>query len=172
MKLKNKKTGEIVDVESLGHANSLKGKFGYQVTLSWKIDEHLDACKTYNSLAELNEEWEDYEEPETFWYMTAWGDVKEYSQDQFAIKQKIAIGNYFETKEEAEKAVEKLKAVAKLKEFGFRFIDWELDMKTVADGKIWFDIGINTEWDAERLLELKPEAKESLDILFSQEGEE
>ena len=42
MKLRNKKTGEIVDVESLGHADSLKGKFGYQVTLSWKIDEHLD----------------------------------------------------------------------------------------------------------------------------------
>lgn len=57
MKLKNKKTGEIVDVESLGHADSLKGKFGYQVTLSWKIDEYLDTCKTYNSLAELNAEW-------------------------------------------------------------------------------------------------------------------
>lgn len=64
MKLKNKKTGEIVDVESLGHADSLKGKFGYQVTLSWKIDEYLDTCKTYNSLAELNEEWEDMPEEE------------------------------------------------------------------------------------------------------------
>ena len=62
MKLRNKKTGEIVDVESLGHADSLKGKFGYQVTLSWKIDEHLDTCKTYNSLAELNAEWCDIED--------------------------------------------------------------------------------------------------------------
>lgn len=64
MLLKNKKTGEIVDVESLGHADSLKGKFGYQVTLSWKIDEHLGTCKTYNSLAELNAEWEDAPEEE------------------------------------------------------------------------------------------------------------
>ena len=95
MKIKNKKTGEI--------------NYG---------DLHLD---DFESLAELNEEWEDYEEPETFWYMTAWGDVKEYSQDQFAIKQKQAIGNYFETEEEAEKAVLKLKAWKRLKDKGFRF---------------------------------------------------
>lgn len=96
MKLKNKKTGEIFDGDVFSFGD-------------------------INSLAELNEEWEDYEEPKTFWYMTAWGDVKEYSQDQFAVKQKQAIGNYFETKEEAEKAVEKLKSWKRLKEKGFFF---------------------------------------------------
>jgi hypothetical protein len=61
MKLRNKKTGKIVDVESLGHDDSLKEKFGYQVTLSWKTEyENLSQCKDYTSLAELNEEWEDY----------------------------------------------------------------------------------------------------------------
>lgn len=61
MKLRNKKTGEVVDVESLGHAASLKEKYGYQVTLSWKTEyENLSQCKDYHSLAELNEEWEDY----------------------------------------------------------------------------------------------------------------
>lgn len=65
MKLRNKKTGEIVDVESLGHAESLKEKYGYQVTLSWKTEyENLSQCKDYESLAELNEEWEDYEPTE------------------------------------------------------------------------------------------------------------
>lgn len=65
MKLRNKKTGEIVDVESLGHAESLKEKYGYQVTLSWKTKyENLSQCKSYESLAELNDEWEDYKTAE------------------------------------------------------------------------------------------------------------
>ena len=65
MKLRNKKTGEIVDVESLGHAESLKEKNGYQVTLSWATEyENLSQCKDYHSLAELNEEWEDYKPAE------------------------------------------------------------------------------------------------------------
>lgn len=65
MKLRNKKTGEIVDVESLGHAESLKEKYGYQVTLSWKTKyENLSQCKSYEFLAELNDEWEDYKTAE------------------------------------------------------------------------------------------------------------
>lgn len=65
MKLRNKKTGKIADVESLGHAESLKEKYGYQVTLYWKTEyENLSQCKDYDSLAELNEEWEDYEPKE------------------------------------------------------------------------------------------------------------
>ena len=64
MKLRNKKTGEIVDVESLGHAKSLKEKNGYQVTLSWATEyEYISQSKDYHSLAELNEDWEDVKEP-------------------------------------------------------------------------------------------------------------
>lgn len=63
MKLRNKKTGEIKDVESLGHERSLKDKYGPQITLSWNTEyENLSECRTYNSLAELNEEWEDMPE--------------------------------------------------------------------------------------------------------------
>lgn len=101
MKLRNKKTGEIINNNGI---NFSEGNY-----------------KTYNSIAEFNEEWEDYEEPKNFWYMTSWGDVHEYSERQFAIKQKQAIGNYFESKEEAEKAVGKLKAWKRLKDGGFRF---------------------------------------------------
>ena len=117
MKLKNKQTGEIVDVESLGHADSLKGKFGYQVTLSWKIDEHLDTCKTYNSLAELNAEWEDAPEPKEYWYIAELcaGLQKKQDTDNGEDRFNKQIGNYFETKEEAEKAVEKLKAWKRVK---------------------------------------------------------
>lgn len=61
MKLRNKKTGEVVDVESLGHAESLKKKNGFQVTLSWPTKyKNLSQCKSYTSLAQINEDWEDY----------------------------------------------------------------------------------------------------------------
>ena len=154
MKLRNKRTGEIIIL----------------------IDHIFD---NYNSLAELNEEWEDYQEPKEYWFIrdcsSIRGDTKgigyspESNNDTARYRKEI--GNYFETQEEAEKAVEKLKALAKLKQYGFRFIDWELDMKTVADGKIWFDIGLNTEWNAEQLLKLNTEVKESLDLLLGGEDE-
>lgn len=169
MLLKNKKTGEM----------GIINYFDNQSIVIYPIDENWDAKGdkkyVYHSLAELNEEWCDYEEPKEYWFIDEFGLVQKeieyyYEENKEAVHDKrIAVGNYFESKEEAEKAVEKLKAWKRLKEFGFRFIDWELDMKTVADGKIWFDIGINTEWDAERLLELKPEVKESLNILFGGE---
>lgn len=108
MKVKNKKTGEIADIEINSHHLTIVYEDG-------RVEQFF-----FDSLKDLAD-WEDYEEPETFWYMTAWGDVKEYSQDQFAIKQKIAIGNYFDSREEAEKAVEKLKAWKRLKDKGFSF---------------------------------------------------
>ena len=139
MKLRNKKTGEIVDVESIGHADSLKGKFGYQVTLSWKIDEHLCTCKTYNSLAELNEEWEDYEEPKEWWFIDCTGSIK-HGDGLFTEKSYIEgikeIGNYFETEEEAEKAVEKLKAWKRLKDNGFKVETYGYDRETVKNGRV------------------------------------
>ena len=97
MKLRNKKTGEI----NLG-------------------DLHLD---DFNSLAELNDEWEDYEEPKEYWFINNYDRIeKEKGPDDawFVIKLK-EIGNYFETKEEAEKAVEKLKAWKRLKDNGYEF---------------------------------------------------
>lgn len=164
MLIRNKKTGEIYKIEDIDLGNNADG--------IW-----LGMTK-YTSLAKLNEEWEDYEEPKEYWFINDLDrepmkcELRHCSVRSFTEwgKKRKQIGNYFETREEAEKAVEKLKAWKRLKDNGFRFIDWELDMKTVADGKIWFDVGTNTEWDAERLLELKPEVKESLDLLFG--GEE
>ena len=133
MRLRNKKTGEIVEVESIGHADSLKEKFGWQVTLSWKIDEYLDTWKTYDSLAELNEEWEDIpeEEPKTFWYIDDAGVLQIDEVLCSVINMRKSIGNYFETREEAEKAVEKLKAWKRLKDKGFEFDHWEYEFSIV-----------------------------------------
>ena len=103
MKLKNKKTGEIVEATD------------------------FNIMSDYNSLAELNEEWEDYEEPITYYYISDFGairegDVGKFVEDEIARKE---IGNYFETPEEAEKAVEKLKAWKRLKDKGFKFERWQ-----------------------------------------------
>lgn len=105
MKLRNKKTGQIIEP----YIHTLDGK-------------------EFNSLAELNEEWEDYhEEPKDFYYINENGGVLKYipfdpdGEDKVYMKYQDAIGNYFETKEEAEKAVEKLKAWKRLKDKGFRF---------------------------------------------------
>lgn len=136
MRLKNKKTGEIVEVESLGHEESLKEKFGYQVTLSWELDENLGTCKTYTSLAELNEEWTDApKEPKEFYFIDQFMSVSKGVVDdvEYAGRHKAVnyakktsnnlktAGNYFETKEEAELAVRKLKAWKRLRDKGFEF---------------------------------------------------
>lgn len=71
----------------------------------------------------MNEEWKDYEEPKEYYYIADFGAVREGDVGKFVEDEKSRkkIGNYFETKEEAEKAVEKLKAWKRLKDKGFRF---------------------------------------------------
>ena len=103
MKLRNKKTGEIILTSNLFAANK-KSRWYYE------------------SLKEFNEEWEDYEEQKG-WYIDISCTVR--PAEPFFGAKNIDIlkqcGNYFETKEEAEKAVEKLKAWKRLKDKGFRF---------------------------------------------------
>ena len=107
MKLRNKKTGEIV---------SLEGELLF--------DNEVMLLKQYNSLAELNEEWEDYEEPEStikdVWFNST-----------------IANGHFVEidfiSDEEAEKAVEKLKAWKRLKDGGITFKNWTINQTGTID---------------------------------------
>lgn len=68
----------------------------------------------------------DYKEPEVAYYIDSQGDVFVFGDtesDDWTKEE--AIGNYFETKEEAEKAVEKLKAWKRLRDKGFRFEGWD-----------------------------------------------
>ncbi|MEE0887912.1 MAG: hypothetical protein U0L97_01710 [Candidatus Saccharimonadaceae bacterium] len=133
MKLKNKKTGEM----------GVINYFDNQSIVIYPIDENWNAKGdkkyVYHSLAELNEEWQDYEEPKDFWYiddfMIVCGTEGEFTTPDLAsftkkdIEKLKAIGNYFESKEEAEKAVEKLKAWKRLKDKGFRFCSWFYDIE-------------------------------------------
>ena len=135
MKLRNKKTGEIVDT----------GKKTLQVNSDGRRFMVLD--KVYESLAQLNEEWEDYKEPKEFYFIDQFMSVSkgvvddvEYAGRHNAVNYakktsnnlKTA-GNYFETREEAEKAVEKLKAWQRLKDKGFKFAGF-------SEGKINFKL--------------------------------
>lgn len=116
MKLKNKKTGEIGNLVNRGLED--------ERIWVW-IDNISKPEYRYNSLAELNEEWEDYEEAKEYWYIDYDGGILCGETDNSSTeKMMISIGNQFETLEEAEKAVEKLKAYKRLKEKGFRFTGW------------------------------------------------
>ena len=162
MKLRNKKTGEIADLEHKGLVRSNpKGKL-----VVWKTN--ANDFEEYNSLAELNEEWEDYEKPkdDSLWWIDFDGEVvkdkaTEYDTDDEGMK---AIGNYFDTKEEAEKAVEKLKAWKRLKDKGFRFCPVD---RYEALGGNGFDIPITATMPPEAYTDVG--VSKDLDILFGGE---
>ena len=124
MKLKNKKTGEIrnaVDIDMYTDSVYLKVSNG----------EFDNETIEYRSLAELNEEWQDVpEEPKEYWAIDCFSPdgelVSQFGRcSERIIENRKQIGNYFETKEEAEKAVEKLEAWKRLKDSGFRFTGFE-----------------------------------------------
>ena len=88
----------------------------------------------FETLKGMNKMFEDYEEPKEHYFITEYGEV--FSLNEYEGLNNVAnvedyktIGNYFETKEEAEKAVEKLKAWKRLKDARFEFgtIKYNLD---------------------------------------------
>ena len=114
--LQNKSTGEI------GCLVCSFGKTPEKITVVEYIDgKRGSKVWYYNSLAELNEEWCDYEEPKEYWYIDWNGEVCRSDIHDERTEQMKQIGNFFKTEEEAEKAVEKLRAWKRLKDKGFRF---------------------------------------------------
>lgn len=153
MKLRNKKTGEIKNVRM-----SYREDTAPIVISETTCDENGQSQGwPYNSLAELNEEWEDYEEPKAY-YIGRCGTIEEFDPtNDIALTEMLKeIGNYFETKEEAEKAVEKLKAWKRLKNKGFQFESWWGGSKDIS---FWVDT------------EIDEDIAKDLDLLFSQEGD-
>lgn len=113
MKLRNKKTGAIYSIEDIDLRNNVDGV--------WL------GMTCYKSLASLNAEWEDVqEELKEYWYIDYDGGILLGKEDSSsAEKMMINIGNHFDSLEEAEKAVEKLKALKRLKDKGFVWQGWE-----------------------------------------------
>jgi len=130
MRLKNRRTGEVKEVIVGGYPVSGKTKMWECSEVDTNEETGYKSLGTYTSLAELNEEWKDYEESKdnNYWYIDDFGriqfsseildEVGEHPNNWMARK---LFGNYFETQEEAEKAVEKLKAWKRLKDDGITY---------------------------------------------------
>ena len=164
MKLRNRKTGEIANLESKG---LLKSDNNNHIIV---YPDGTLKYYAYNSLAELNEEWEDYEEPKEYWFINDLDgtpmkcELRSNIRDFVEwIKKRKQIGNYFETKEEAEKAVEKLKAWKRLKDDGLKIRKYELNGGTDRNGCFTGDICITLDIS-------KPVYEDILQLLFG--GEE
>ena len=145
MKLRNKKTGEIVDFDIFAtskylNRREIKTNFGKPI-----------------SLAELNEEWQDYEEPKEYWFIGYDSQIESISEednDARCIELDKEIGNYFETKEEAEKAVEKLRAWKRLKDKGFRFDCWDENHHNLGIAEFSFPSVENSVYEFQKDLDL------------------
>ena len=151
MRLRNKKTGEIGKL----HCDMNVSPAKYGVFEDTDIRGHY---WEYNSLAELNEEWEDYEEPKEYYWIDSITSTIQCAKIGSGGKYeefRKSIGNYFETEEEAEKAVEKLKAWKRLKDKGFQFESWFGWSKDIS---FWIDT------------EIDEDIAKDLDLLFG--GEE
>lgn len=160
MKLRNKKTGEI------GYLTAGRGVDHYVVA-----DDNWKSCGRYKSLAELNDEWEDApEEPKEYWvvdYLECGVDKLTYDPGSPEIDEfNKQIGNYFETEEEAERAVEKLKAWKRLKDKGFRFTGWDTN-----EGIRGVDFEVPDSFFSEHNHScISDETRNDLDLLFWSEG--
>lgn len=135
MKLKNKKTGEI------GYLYANKNE-NYNV-----LDENDKVLAVYETLEAVVGEWQDYEEPKEYWYMDYAGFIRSAARTGNSWEVQKKIGNCFETKEEAEKAVEKLKAWKRLKDKGFRFKDYtrKFDGFKRVDGSVFIIAELDDE---------------------------
>ena len=105
--------------------------------IAFGIDHH-DGNPTmayYNSLTALNTEWEDApEEPKEYWYidpMVCGIYCTKIKKDEYAFNKQIGNCFCFESKEEAEKAVERLRAWKRLKDKGFEIYNWDYEFDMV-----------------------------------------
>ena len=109
MKLRNKNTGDRGELVEFNDGFRVKTEHGYCIGI-------------YDTLEALNKDWEDYK-PSEVWYITSNGELESASADNSWVMEKV-IGNYFESKKDAEDAVEKLEALKSLKDKGFEFEGW------------------------------------------------
>jgi hypothetical protein len=140
MKLKNKKTGEIVDFMILKHAGLSDDGNPVYAPFNGRIEEWKDASG----------------EPKEYYWIDYDGKVKCF-EDLYEWQDKMKqIGNHFKTKEEAELAVEKLKALKRLKDKDMRIYSFKKE-------KTGIDLDFYT------LTILAPRDKDSLKLLFGDE---
>lgn len=116
MKLRNKRTGEVGYLEADNSAQKVR-----------VLNQFNDTIAEYNSLADIENEWESYEEPKLRWYVGSSGIVHKEKTTLYSEPREV-IGNSFETEREAEKAVEKMKAWKRLKDGGAVFFGYSVEL--------------------------------------------
>lgn len=115
MKLQNRETLKVVDAEIRDAIND--DPKGLKVV----DNETGEVIATYTTLADLFAHWQDYEEPKEI------VDVRQSTADRAAVYIEMA------NEKEAEKAVEKIKALQRLKDKGFKFT-------YLSEGKVEFKL--------------------------------
>jgi len=120
---------------------------------------------SFKTLSELLEKWEEIEEePKEYWFINdldgkpmkcelRYRPVRDFTK---WIEKRKQIGNYFGTEEEAEKAAEKLKAITRLEDKGFRFDGYDVAHNGNGDlcGQIFYNAGNYCIEDVEKDLDL------------------
>lgn len=170
MRLRNKRTGEIIETYEIMHNGQDK------IVMKKKGEEFEIYPYEYNSLAELSAEWEDApEEPKDFWFIDPEVLIACESTEPLLCDKKVAIetmkqiGNYFKTKEEAELAVRKLKAWKRLKDRNLRFnLNYSTGGATINHKDVIMcriEAYFDDKWEEENM-----KAEEDLDLLLG--GEE
>lgn len=156
MKLRNKKTGEIADVEIQVNCMLVTHQDG-------RIEQYY-----FDSIRDLLE-WEDYEEPKDGYIIDPMEEdyvsADDSGYEESDVERAKELGIWLETKEEAEKAVEKLKAWKRLKDKGFRFC---CDIRYESLCGNGFNIPLNAIMPPEAYTDT--EVRKDLDICFG--GEE
>lgn len=164
MKLKNKKTGEIIETD-------------FELSVSIPDDEKLygndtyTQIKGYSSIKELSEEWEDYEGPKVGYIIDPMEEdyvsADDSGYEESDVERAKELGIWLETKEEAKKTVEKLKAWKRLKDKGFRLKrwGWEFIYNDNISGELIIKAHIDDATDSDG------KYTKDLDLLFSQEDD-
>ena len=157
MKLRNRKTGEICKLRICTDGS-------YFIVATKKLYE-------YDSPTELYEEWEDCEEPKEYWTIdrNEKGGLFVHKVAELAMLPEWVecdeeYGIRFGTEEEAEKAVEKLRAIRRLNKCGFKFEGYT-DRDRADGGSIVIYASVNIP-NNNLLEKAQPAMLNDLDLLF------
>ena len=158
MRLKTKFQDEDFDLGEVVEANVYYGGSGRIKVIAEPVRGGMITFY-FETLKGMNEMFEDAEEPKKYWYIEGDGDIHSIRTelcDELEIHTMKQIGNYFDTREEAEKAVERLRAWKRLKDKGFRFDGYDVAHNSNGDlcGQLFYNAGDYCIEDVEKDLDI------------------
>ena len=130
----------------------------YKGLFTFDADNHryVPVEQANGIISDMNYRPEQEEEPKEYWYINRCYEAHATSPTQRNMTADQEIGNYFETKEEAEKAVEKLKAWKRLKDKGFQFYSVDYEDQTIVFewANDWLSLTCGEQAEAKKDLKL------------------